>query len=112
MCGSMSTSSRVTHSWPGYDWKEEPAASLSLDSPRVRVRSSLKIAIWGQLMLVGSANLCLLLQLLLLLTKGGRREASAAAAADHSTEANTRQSPPHPWATVLRHVGLEIETGT
>jgi hypothetical protein len=32
----MSTSARVTHSRPGYDWKEEPAASLSSDSPRVR----------------------------------------------------------------------------
>ena len=62
--------------------------------------------IFGQFMVVGSANLFLLLQLLPT-TKGGRREAFSH---DHGTKADPGAGSALAWAAFFRHAQLEVET--
>jgi hypothetical protein len=50
------------HSWPGYAWEAEPAATLSLQGLQFGGRALVKTGILGQFMIVGSANLWLLSQ--------------------------------------------------
>ena len=56
----VSTLQRVRqHPWPSYACKAELPATLSLDSPWLGGTPSLKRTIFGQLMVVEVANLCL-----------------------------------------------------
>jgi hypothetical protein len=56
----VSTLHRVKqHPWPSYACKAELPATLSLDSPRLSGMPSLKTTVFGQLMVVEVAKLCL-----------------------------------------------------
>jgi len=60
MVGTLRT--ETPHSWPNYALKTALAVNLSLYSRRLGGGTSVKRGIFGQLMVVDSANLFLLLQ--------------------------------------------------